>query len=132
MMQPTKPLLGHRTLLSVAVVYTIAISVAALVPVPELPKVDQVFLDKWAHLIIHALLFVVWAISWEALQSSILSRKSMLFLLLGSIGYGIIIELLQEICTTYRYADMLDVVANIVGSIIGLGIFLLRRRLISN
>jgi len=132
MMQPTKALLGHKVLLSVAVIYTIAITVASLAPTSELPKINYEFADKWAHLLIHAVLFFVWASGLEMINTSKLTGKTMTYVLLGCFGYGIIIEILQEVCTTYRNADMFDVVANILGSLLGLLIFLTRRKIITN
>ena len=132
MMQPIKALLGHKALLSVAVVYTVAITAASLAPISELPKITYEFADKWAHLLIHAVLFFVWASALETVNKSVINWKTMAYVLLGCLGYGIIIEILQDVCTTYRKADMLDVAANVLGSFVGLLVFLAKRRLITN
>ena len=132
MMQPTKALLGHKALLSVAVVYTVAITIASLAPISELPKITYEFADKWAHLLIHAALFFIWASGFENIKGSVISWKTISYVLIGCLGYGIIIEILQDVCTTYRKADVLDVVANILGSFVGLLVFLAKRRLITN
>ncbi len=41
-------------------------------------------------------------------------------LLLGLVGYGIIIEVLQGSLTTYRSAEFLDVLANSAGALMGI------------
>lgn len=45
---------------------------------------------------------------------------SLVKFLLGLIGYGIIIEVLQESLTTYRSAELLDVIANSTGALLGI------------
>lgn len=47
----------------------------------------------------------------------------MLVLLLSVLLYGIIIEIFQGLSTTYRNADIWDVVANLIGSLIGIYFF---------
>ena len=44
-----------------------------------------------------------------------------------SLIYGIVIEFLQEECTTTRHADVFDVLANFAGAIMALGIFILMK-----
>ena len=48
--------------------------------------------------------------------------------------YGILIEVLQETCTTTRHADIFDVLANLSGATIALLIFVLikKRKTLSN
>lgn len=49
--------------------------------------------------------------------------KWILILLLSVLLYGIIIEILQGLLTISRSADILDVAANLIGSLIGIYFF---------
>ncbi len=50
-------------------------------------------------------------------------KKWILFLLLSVLLYGIIIEILQGLLTISRSADIFDVAANLIGSLIGIYFF---------
>jgi VanZ family protein len=106
-----------------AVLYTVVITIASLAPTSQLPNVTIQYADKWVHLAIHFILFFGWAKGLEPLFTSSEEGKMLIWLLVACALYGIIIELFQEIFTTYRKADLMDVLANIAGTLLGLSIF---------
>ncbi len=52
-----------------------------------------------------------------------LGLKSIRNIVIISFCYGILIEILQELFTTTRHADLKDVVANCTGAFLAFGVF---------
>ena len=69
------------------------------------------------HFIFYFVFVVVWSLF--AKQTNI-SNKTKWIILFSAVGYGILMEFCQGAFTTTRKADVLDVVANSLGAIIGL------------
>ncbi|QNJ97821.1 VanZ family protein [Constantimarinum furrinae] len=124
MTQPTKNLLGPRIFLYTGILYTALISVALLSSTAELPRVETIFLDKIVHIVLHFFLFLIWAIYFSTTKNKVFTGNPVLWSFLCCLLYGIIIELLQQQFTTTRQADILDVAANTIGSILGIVVFL--------
>jgi VanZ family protein len=124
MTQRIKRLLAPKTYLIVGILYTVLISVALLSSTEELPKVETVFLDKIVHLVLHFFLFIIWAVYLSSLKNKHITGNAVVLSLIFCALYGIIVEILQQQFTTSREADLLDVVANITGSILGIPVFL--------
>ncbi len=85
---------------------------------PEISWSAMLSLDKIAHVVIYMLLFLVIARD-QKLASGYSQRKGMLILLFLS-GYGVLLEVLQQNFFTGRYFEVLDIIANIIGLIVGL------------
>tara|TARA_R100001369_G_C3319075_1_gene168619 strand:+ start:161 stop:562 length:402 start_codon:yes stop_codon:yes gene_type:complete len=124
MQQLIKKLSEPKTLGILAIAYTAFLTIMLLVPSQGLlPKQDGIPFDKVAHLIINCILIIFW-LSFFYLKESKMMAITTIYTVFGlCLLYGIIIEALQYILTTYRQADVLDVVANILGLLIGLGLF---------
>jgi len=73
--------------------------------------------DKWAHLAVYALMFVLWA---RAFTLAYRPDRRVLALILVLTVYGIAIEVLQDQVIINRTGDSADVVANIFGILAGL------------
>ena len=119
MKQGIKNLLGPKLIFGLALGYTLLVTVALLMPITYEPKIAIPFADKIVHLIINALLFMVWA-------SYILSRKpkvkksyTLPLLFVCIFIYGILIEVTQERIILTRGSELFDVVANVCGLILG-------------
>ena len=125
MRQAIKHLWEPKYLFIVGALYTILISIALLTPISGAPKIDFSHFDKILHIIIHAFLFIVWACYVISLKKNISLNKIYLFLFLGALIYGILIEVLQEQFVPTRGADVFDVVANLFGLV--LGVFVIHR-----
>jgi len=97
----------------------LAVLILALIPTsPELPSSGW---DKTNHLVAFSVLFIIGRRSYSA--------QAQLFL--GLVLYGGLIEVLQSF-TTYRLAEWGDLIADLVGLIIGYGIHALICKLFAN
>lgn len=73
----------------------------------------------------HALAYFTLSICWLAVISkSSYTKKMMLYVVLGCISYGILLEVLQATLTLHRTLELLDMVANSTGVLLGLLMFL--------
>lgn len=109
--------LSERNLFVLALLWTIAITVASLISVGEMPKVDLPGNDKTIHFLFYFVLTLLWYVALERKYKNRLLK----FLIVGaSIIYGIIIEILQGVLTQNRQADVYDALANSVGAFLAL------------
>ncbi|CAG9164280.1 VanZ family protein [Cupriavidus pampae] len=96
---------------------TVAILVLALLPPStHMPTTGW---DKSNHMLAFGTLAVLGSRAWPG---------RMWVILLGLIGYGVLIEILQGF-TPYRDADAIDVVADTIGALIGFGLNALMARM---
>lgn len=115
----------HKLLaLTLAVGYTLAITILSLISLSGVPKLGSTFDDKIYHFGAYLIFVVVWYNFFRAINSR--------FRILYSAGiafiYGIIVEVLQGTFTTYRTEDVADVFANSIGVIVAaLALFLFRK-----
>ena len=123
MPMPIKSLLDKRTLIFLAVAYTVILTLSTLVKTEYLPQPSYSFSDKIAH----AAAFFLFACIWFIASLGIAKKAAYNYLLVViasvSVIYGILIEVLQYTLTTYRSFDELDMLANTGG--VCLAIFLL-------
>lgn len=89
----------------------IAVLTLALLPDPD-PRLSTGW-DKGNHLLAFATLAFLgcWAL-----------RGHWLIVVIGLLGYGVLIEVLQSL-TGYRYAEWADLLADGLGILVGLGVF---------
>ncbi|MFC7357958.1 VanZ family protein [Jejudonia soesokkakensis] len=127
MTKPIKKLLAPKTLLLIGVGYTILITIAFLFPKVTLPNTENVSIDKWIHFFIHLILILLWLSVYFSFykHKNVLRSVGLVFVL--CLGYGIIIEVLQEVLTQNRTADYYDILANVGGSILGTLFFIKTR-----
>lgn len=124
MTQPTKNLLGPKRLLFLGVTYTVGITVALLLPARELPRATFIPGDKIVHVGIHTVLIFVWLLYALRKRFNTIPWKMYATIAVLCTVYGIIVEFFQEWITTSRNADVLDVLANSLGTLLGLALFL--------
>ena len=96
---------------SVSVGYTIALSILSLVRLTDVPKLNTGYDDKIAHFVLYAGLCLFWFMSLHTLKS----KSSLVLASLLSIGFGLIIEILQGIVSIHRTTEVFDLVANCLG-----------------
>ena len=107
--------------------WAIIIFIASTLPSSSFNSIDRFSfsgIDHWGHLIFYAILSF-WAIFgkkgfhdlffWSHYKDGIL-----IFLV---ISYGILMELIQNFFFTDRHFEILDIIANIIGSILGVFLF---------
>lgn len=83
--------------------------------VQMMPKVKIQNIDKAVHFVFHFVLSLCWYLYFGARKKY--EFKALAQALLLSFFYGITIEICQGTLTTYRSADLLDVLANSVGAL---------------
>lgn len=123
----TKHLLGPKAFLFAALAYTLFIFIAFLLPTTNIPRVEVHFADKIVHIALHAGLVFLWLLYFIK-QKKTLPAVFIGFVCAACIGFGILIEALQQVLTVSREADFFDVVANLVGSCIGISLFMLFKK----
>lgn len=89
--------------------------------IPLLPPIANA--DKWAHICMY--LVLAFALQWETGKAKISHIRQWEWSLLFPIAYGGIIELLQHYFFYPRTGDWLDWTADIIGTIIGIGLGIL-------
>jgi VanZ family protein len=108
---PIKKLL-ERSALPIAIILTIFIAIISLVSLKGGPHIKISNSDKLGHFIAYLLLSLSWL---YALKNYPLKKNKKYLFISLLIGYGIIIEVLQGVLTTYRQADLYDIIANSAG-----------------
>ncbi len=106
-----------------AFVWTIFILVASLLPKEAMPRsswTDFANFDKLSHLVSYGILVFLWS---KLLSAKVGKVKGARIAFYGSITLGLLMEFLQWQMNSGRYFEILDIIANIIGSIIGLTAF---------
>ena len=91
--------------------YTISLGILSLVNITDVPKLNTGYDDKIAHFVLYAGLCLFWFMSLHTLKS----KSSLVLASLLSIGFGLIIEILQGIVSIHRTTEVFDLVANCLG-----------------
>ncbi|WP_363299828.1 VanZ family protein [Altibacter sp.] len=123
MMPIIKKLSEPRNLLWIGICYTLCITAIFFTPASEIPKLDILFFDKIAHVAIHGLLCFVWLWYGFRYDKNHISSRIVFVVLIACFCYGVVIEAFQHWFTLTRTFDLFDVVANGVGSLLGLFVF---------
>lgn len=89
-----------------------------LVSSDEIPSINIPGLDKCVHIVFHIGLTFLWFLFFSKQLQTDTVAKAFLYSVLLSFVFGIAIEILQEVFTTTRSADILDVLANVTGEAI--------------
>jgi len=121
MMLHTKRELRVKILQFCSLAYTLGITVLLLFPATIAPKIDVPSFDKIGHLVVFAVLVILWGLFISAKKAS--TDFNIYKVLLGAFIYGIVIEALQGLFIASRTADGWDLLANTVGILLGWIIF---------
>lgn len=112
-----------------ATLWAVAVLMLTLMPgndVPAWPWAEAVHLDKFVHAILFAVQSLLLGIALGSMGAWRSRISPVAVAALVAIVYGGVIELLQEGMDAGRHGDVLDLLADSVGALIGYG--LLRRR----
>lgn len=102
-----------------ASVWTALIFVGCLWPGRELPNVPVAFIDKWVHFVLFGGFAFLWL---TALGSRRL--KALLVAASGGIALGWLVEVLQYLLPQLgRTYDVMDIAADGVGAVLGVGLY---------
>ena len=89
----------------------------SLMPGNNLPKIKIPNIDKAVHFIFYFTLVFLMAYGWQKQKTvSWMHSKMLMKIFFVAICYGCCIEMMQEIFTTTRHFDWLDIMANTTGS----------------
>jgi VanZ family protein len=91
-------------------------------PGSALPKekwLEGIYFDKWVHVGLFAILVFLWrsAFDWDYANYN-------LIILLSAVLYGFAVEIIQLYWISNRSFDLFDLLADTIGSIVGLLVFL--------
>lgn len=87
------------------------------------PNLKYSHIDKFEHAFAYAFLSFFWFVSCELGKVKI----KLLYLIMVLVAYGVVIEILQTTLTASRTGDLLDVLANSIGVLVGWFIFKILR-----
>lgn len=113
-----------KTILGLAIGWTALIAFLCLVSFSDLPSISVSGADKYVHITLHFIFTMLWGFYASLAQNEIRLPK-IRQLVIVSLCYGILIEILQETLTTTRHADIFDVLANFTGALLALVLFVL-------
>ena len=88
-----------------------------------MPSIGTDYDDKIYHFVAYFILAVLWFYAFRYHSS----KRKIAYIVLSCIAFGIIIEAIQGKLTADRVGDILDIVANIIGIMLGT-LFALRYR----
>ena len=119
MLKHIKVLLEDNAIL-IAVFFTISITIGSLVKSDVIAIEIVSISDKTIHFIAYFFLMLSWLYVFFKKKSF---SKNVKFIFIGCIVFGIIIEILQGVTTTYRTLSFLDVAANTLGVLFASTVF---------
>lgn len=103
---------------SVAVAWFIVMCILFFLPGSDLPQanwLDAIYFDKWVHIGLFAILTFLWR---SAFDLDLNHYNWMIFF--TAILYGLSVEFIQKYWIPNRSFDLFDLLADTVGSIVGL------------
>jgi VanZ family protein len=115
---------SRKRALQLAILWTLGILLACLIPGKEVPDIHIPLADKWVHFIIFAGFSFLWLCTFIRATA----KKGMLIFIL-SVLLGYAVELLQDSgITTGRSYDVYDIVADAIGGALGVLLFFIWRK----
>ncbi len=111
-----------KTNFLLAFFYSIFILFISLIKIES--QIDAPYLDKLVHTAIYFFFCLIWYIPFK----DIFINKTLIYLFIFSILFGVFIEFLQEKVVHYRTAELLDIWFNALGTIIGCSFLLLKKQ----
>ena len=119
MLKHIKALLEDNAIF-IAVFFTISITIGSLVKSDLIATEIVSISDKTIHFIAYFFLMLSWLYVFFKKKSF---SKNVKYIFIGCIVFGIIIEILQGVTTTYRTLSFLDVAANTLGVLFASTVF---------
>ena len=119
MLKHIKALLEDNAIF-IAIFFTISITIGSLVKSDVIAVEIVSISDKTIHFIAYFFLMLSWLYVFFKKKSF---SKNVKFIFIGCIVFGIIIEILQGVTTTYRTLSFLDVAANTLGVLFASTVF---------
>ncbi len=108
-----------------SILYTTALAAVCLIKLNNLPNIGVSFGDKIFHLLAYLVLTFLW-VNTFIYKFKFKKESAIVYAGVFCIAFGIIIEVLQGSVTSYRSSDIYDVVANTLGVLIMVLIFVIK------
>jgi VanZ family protein len=106
--------LSKKIFFFLAILWTIGVTVLSLASLGSIGSTIKVpYKDKLVHFTFYLMFVLLWSLFFR-------QSKYNYKILFAAISYGIVMELCQHLFTTKRTADVLDVLANTTGAVVGL------------
>lgn len=103
----------------IAMLWTLLIFIGCLMPSHRVPKVDMPLMDKWVHFVLFGGFTFLWLCARPAHRGT-----RPLFILAAGVLLGAVIELLQHALPSLgRAMELMDVVADGIGALLGVLLF---------
>lgn len=80
-----------------------------------MPKLNLNHADKYQHAVAYFVVTLSWIWSFQTRNNN---KSMQLWILLAVFLFGVLMEVLQEVMTNYRTADVFDVLANTSGIVL--------------
>ena len=120
-----------KTVFILAIGWTVVIAVLCLLKFSKLPSFGVSGVDKYVHFTFHFVFTLLWGFYYWLKQNE-LKLQNLVQIVIISLSYGILIEILQETFTTTRHADIFDVLANLTGATVAFALFVLIKKTKNN
>ena len=105
-----------------AVSWLLIMNILFMLPGSTLPKSDwftDVQLDKWVHVVLFAVLVFLWCSAFD-----LRTGKKRWMMVTATMGYAVLVEIVQKLWVPNRSFDMYDVLEDAAGRLIGLFVWL--------
>lgn len=107
-----------------AISWTSIVLVLCLIQLDGAPKVDVDNFDKYVHTFFHFVFTMLWYLYFRLQFKKKNKYKPFIVSFVLSVLFGVLIEILQQCCTLSRSGDVLDVLANMMGTIFAISLFI--------
>lgn len=115
----------------ITILYSIALTTVCLIDLNGVIEVKISFGDKIFHSFAYVVLTVLWYYTFYY-NLKFNKGKALIYAVVISIIFGIVIEVLQGTVTTYRSSDIIDVLANSFGAILAAVVITIKNKYILN
>jgi VanZ family protein len=109
-----------RIFLLAALFWTGVILFFCLEDASNIPQIDIENIDKVIHAFFHFVFTFLWFLFLKKKLKSTSIFKPLLYSFVFSFVFGVAVEIMQELFTTTRSADVLDELANLSGAILAI------------
>ena len=103
-----------KSIFLITIGYTVFLTIVSLIQLNNLPDIKVSFGDKIFHFGAYTILTTLWFYTF-LLTFKFKLKKALLLAAILSIGFGILLEVLQDSITVYRALDIYDALANTLG-----------------
>ncbi len=106
-----------------AIAWMVLLFILSVVPMNTEPTYNWfplLGIDTVAHIVFHTVLVILWCLSWHHTQ---ILKKRLVYAISMSFSFGLFIEFFQGAFLQGRYFENSDLIANIMGSFIGLALY---------